>query len=133
MLTAAAPTLVNVTGSVTLVPKAMPPKPKSVGDNSTSDPRPVTTVVCGLLESLSLTVIFPVLIPVPFGLKVTQTLQAGEQLPSVLCGLKIVPAVQYVSALVEQFFTAVQLCPVTENCELLLAIESIVNVVGREL
>ena len=114
-------------------PRATLPKFKRAGDSSTAVPRPESVVVCGLLLSLSMTVILPVLFPAPLGLKVTQMLHAAVQLPSVLCGLRTVSAPQYVALPVEQSVTGLQLCPATENCGVLLAIELIVRGVAREL
>src|SRR5713101_5829958 len=92
ILTAVEPTLVRATESVEEDPSGVPPNRKVVGASSTSVPRPLTAVLCGLVLSLSVTVILPVLFPVPLGVKVTQMLHDGVQLPSALCGLRIVPA-----------------------------------------
>jgi hypothetical protein len=133
MFTAFLPTLLKVSGSAAADPSATLPKSSSVGDNSTRVPSPTVAVVWGLLPSLSVTVIFPVIFPVALGLNVTQIPQSAVQLPSVLCGFRTVPAVQYVVLPVEQSATGVQLCPVTENSGLLLIIELMVSGVDREL
>ena len=94
MLTAVEPTLVRVTGCVEEDPSGVLTNRSVVGASSTSVPTPLTKVACGLVLSLSVTVILPVLFPVPEGLNVMQILQDGVQLPSALCGLRTVPAEQ---------------------------------------
>src|ERR1035438_5784087 len=133
MVRAFLPTLVKVVGCAAWDPRATLPKFRRAGDSSTAVPKPESVVVCGLLLSLSMTVIFPVLFPAPLGVKVTQMLHAAVQLPSVLCGFKTVPAPQYVALPVEQSAIGLQPRPVTENCGLLLAIDLIVSGVAREL
>ena len=133
MLTAVDPRFVRVMGSVDDEPSGVFANWSRVGESWTTVPRPLSAVVCGLELSLSETVSFPVLFPVPDGVNVTQMLQDAVQLPSALCGFRSVPAEQKRAAPVEQSTRAVQLVPVTENCGLLLEIESIVSGVGREL
>jgi len=133
MPTALVPLFVSVTGKVEADPSGVPLKRRGIGDSSTRLPKPVTVVVWGLVASLSVTEILAVLFPVAVGENVTQILHCGVQLPSALCGLRTVPAVQYVGTPVEQSVTGVQLLPVTENSGSLLTTESMVSWVGREL
>src|ERR1700674_5797333 len=132
MLTTIVPVLVRVTGRVEADPSGVALKRRGTGDSSTRLPKPVIRALCGLLASLSVTESLAVLFPVALGENVTQILHAGVQLPSALCGLRTVAAVQYVATPVEQSVTGVQLFPVTENSGSLLTMELMVSGVGRE-
>ena len=132
MVTAVVPVLVRVTGRVEADPSGVALKRRGIGDSSTRLPKPVIRALCGLLASLSFTESLAVLFPVALGENVTQILHAGVQLPSALCGLRTVAAVQYVATPVEQSVTGVQLFPVTENSGSLLTMELMVSGVGRE-
>ena len=94
MVTAVVPVLVRVTGRVEADPSGVALKRRGIGDSSTRLPQPVIMALCGLLASLSVTESLAVLFPVALGENVTQILHAGVQLPSALCGLRTVAAVQ---------------------------------------
>jgi len=98
-------------------------------------PIPLPTTVCGLLASVSVTVMSAVLCPELTGAKVTQMLHEALQAPLLLWGARTVPAEQYrVFPPVEQSVTAVQLRPPNAiSLSLLLLKELMVNGVAREL
>src|SRR5579862_434182 len=69
--------LVMVTAESTWTPTVDVPKLTGLGVNSTPVPVPASATICGLLASLSVTLIVPVTYPSAVGVKVTKT----EQVP----------------------------------------------------
>jgi len=130
------PAFESVTGSVAEEPKFKFPNAWfHCGVRLKFVPIPLATTVCGLLASVSVTVMSAVLGPEPIGAKVTQMLHEALQAPLLLWGARTVPGEQYrVFPPVEQSVTAVQLRPPNAiSLSLLLLKELMVNGVVREL
>jgi len=135
IFTGAVPAFESVTGRVSEEPKFTFPKIWfHNGVRLRFVPIPLATTVCGLLASVSVTVMSAVRCPELVGANVTQMLHEAVQAPLLLRGARTVPAEQYRRLPVEQSVAAVQLWPPNEISLLLpLLKELMVKAVAREL